>query len=91
MNSPTMCYLNVSITQSHESSMQEAINNGSYGSISEIVYHAIQLWKQDKEVGQVEISSLEKLPKDGSKPGGFQDEDQAAIVASLKANSLGTS
>jgi antitoxin ParD1/3/4 len=75
--------LSVALTRDMASEVREAVANGDYGSVSEVIRDALRAWRLRRKIETLETDELRRLVAEGidSEPG----LDADAVFSNLRA------
>jgi antitoxin ParD1/3/4 len=75
--------LSVALTQDMASEVREAVANGDYGSVSEVIRDALRAWRLRRKIETLETDEMRRLVTEGIESGPGLDAD--AVFATLRA------
>ncbi|MGB3831651.1 MAG: type II toxin-antitoxin system ParD family antitoxin [Mesorhizobium sp.] len=78
--------LTVSLTPRQARRMQQAVEEGSYASNSEVVRDALRLWEQREDLRAMEMGRLKQAYDEGMASGEGRHVEPADFLAALKAD-----
>ena len=74
--------LSIALTQDMATEVREAVANGDYGSVSEVIRDALRAWRLRRKIETIETGELRRLVAEGIESGPGLDADD--VFAKLR-------